>query len=792
MPPSTVWELTEADVRRLCRPAIFARAQALQRAGYVLKAAATAQTRRGTVRGTWRRLDDVVVRPHAAQPGQGRGFDVRCSCGKPGFCEHAGALLLHWVRESDAFAPGVALDGPREEDEGDALDSAPVLEAPPEDELAPALARDSLGHLREIARRRGVRVTAKTKAELVPLLAAALADSAAIDTALARLTPGERLALDAAVLVGGIFLLTTPVLQDAYHALGGAGEVPGQALFDSGLLVSSALGLPGTLGVHSARGSAPPVWSVPQAVLARLGPRKELLPPTEGPSVQPTRALDGKPRRLGEKSRRGGSDAQRKDEHLTHPSIHLSELLLYVTQTLRTREVRQPERPRLEMQLAALAPAGWSVPAESIPAQAQGPAYALLQQQPVRLVPAPLLSPPELEALAAPVGASARQIAFAIHLLMAMGVVDGGGLGGARLNVRDAQLWTFLIQTPVTRWGILTEAWLNSGEWLVNDVVFSAKGALQLRYQLHWYGGVDRPAPTVERFRRVVVAALGLLAPGTWYDVEALVDLVQRVAPDSLGHRHQHRTHPAWWYASSDAPDKRLDLESESGWRRVARPLLVALLRGPCTWLGFVETSPPAAALDETKGTVLVRVLPAAAMLTGRAVATEDVERAASVVLDDDLTVLVPAGQTDLSLHALLMRAGRALEGDARGLRYRLTADGVGTLLEDGWAPGDLAALLAQRAGSPPPKKMRTALEQWESSFGSVRLYDDVAVIELGDDQLLEELLETTSLGRHLVQVASARVALLDPRGVDELVAELTRIGQPPRVSEDVPRGQEE
>jgi hypothetical protein len=143
----------------------------------------------------------------------------------------------------------------------------------------------------------------------------------------------------------------------------------------------------------------------------------------------------------------------------------------------------------------------------------------------------------------------------------------------------------------------------------------------------------------------------------------------------------------------------------------------------------------------------------------------------------------VPPG-ADLAVHGLLSRAGEVVEASGRGLAYRLTAAGVRDAFDDGWTGPDLLAWLAERADGPLPAAARQTLEGWWAHYGTLRLYDEVTLIELGDDLLLRELQATTSLDRALLYTFSPRVIAVDPAAADGLVAELTRQGHTPRVVE--------
>jgi hypothetical protein len=77
-------------------------------------------------------------------------------------------------------------------------------------------------------------------------------------------------------------------------------------------------------------------------------------------------------------------------------------------------------------------------------------------------------------------------------------------------------------------------------------------------------------------------------------------------------------------------------------------------------------------------------------------------------------------------------------------------------------------------------------LDAWWNSYGNVRLYDDLTLIELDDDILLQELLATSSLPGALVDVLTPRLVAVEPAAVRPLLGEMERLGYTPRVLEEV------
>jgi len=247
--------LDEAEVRHLCGPASYARATALQAAGHVVRLRMNnlALTLSADVRGTWRRIDHVQVEADKSQ------FVATCSCGIPGLCGHAGALLLQWLRAPDSF---------ERLSEAPSTDSSSLLSAqpePPRAELLHALQPLPLERLRQIGRARSVRLTARSKADVAAQLAAGLAEPANIDAALTELRPAELLALRVTCLVAD-GTATFTAIQAGFERSGGSGEVPLEHVLELGLVVGDDRDVQSSFS-----------FKVPRLVAARLPVWSELI-----------------------------------------------------------------------------------------------------------------------------------------------------------------------------------------------------------------------------------------------------------------------------------------------------------------------------------------------------------------------------------------------------------------------------------------------------------------------------------------------------------------------------------
>jgi hypothetical protein len=81
---------------------------------------------------------------------------------------------------------------------------------------------------------------------------------------------------------------------------------------------------------------------------------------------------------------------------------------------------------------------------------------------------------------------------------------------------------------------------------------------------------------------------------------------------------------------------------------------------------------------------------------------------------------------------------------------------------------------------------VRQTLEDWWAAYGRVRVYQDVAVIEFGDDYALAEMKAVSSLDEMLVAELSPRAVVVPRQAVARLVAELEKAGYTPKQTDTI------
>lgn len=612
---------------------------------------------------------------------------------------------------------------------------------PPASEYGSMLAIHPMNELRLIARRRGIPVTVKTKAELVEVLGAALLTPESIDAAVAGLTEDERLTLDLADLLQTRRHMPVSVVGAAYQAVGGKeGLVAGFSPAPMQRLFDLALAIPPDLY------SRPPQdYTIPVAVRERL--------------------------------QFAGSRLVVPAAHEIPPAPRESETKLTLFEVMQTI-VHEVLSGRLKNPLREIEPASGGIP-EGWQA-AEGNSSARSPQSQARagaqLIPLPpSLSVSALLHLVEITGRPVAMLEFTLDLMLALGIL--GILPRRRLRAKSERWREFLSTSPAEQLVALTNAWLASP---AHDLALIAgpHGPIQFHLGASIVGHWASAQPDLQHLRWQLVKLLtrgyGQHGGTTWHAVDALVDLLFTLDPTMLsGGASQQRR----WHLSR--PDgHRLRLEQREDAEDVLAPLLTALLGGPMSWLGLVE-------VRGGEGQTLYRPLPVVGLFAGR----WDEPAAGSIVVEPVEggtmpSILVPAGSADTSVHVILAALGELVSISPAGLHYRITADRVRSQFDAGLGLDDLVQGLARYTNGSLPASLLAPLERWWAGYGTIRLYDDITLIELADDLLLPELLATSRLESALIHTLSPRLIAVDPAQVESLVAELTRLGHTPRVLE--------
>ncbi len=737
--PETVDEET---VRRLCGAAVYAEADTLQRNAHVLSPKLGEHGPESSVRGTWRRVDHVTVNIRVGRllPACTRDGDV--------FCRHVGALLLQCLRDPNSLTAHERPGGDTGETPPSSHDTAvspnDTVEAPATD-LARLLEEDTATHLRQVARRRGVRLSGSKKADLVQQLTPALMEPAGIDAAIADLDRTERIALDATHLLSVEIPASAEVVREGVRALGGSSEPPLDALLDT--LLDTGLV---TLANRHAYG--PEGYVVPRAVAARL----------------PT--LDDVAQHANVAPADRASDAA--------SPLGVIETIQVIVQATLADDIRllQPAR---QGNSYSYTPAGFIYDPTEVAAAL--PSSDRARMDGIRLVPPRLLDDDDLARLVDRTGHSVEAVDFVVRLMLTLQIAHAA----PKLTIRFDRLQALLDMPPAVRMTRLVHAWLLPAGPSVSDLLFGPNGTIELRWTPLFATWVPPLQPAIASAAGLVARLVGRMTPGDQYDLASLAGTIEQLSPFAAPALTQLRTTLPNIRALTMTPrtgegkQEHLALRTPEGWSRFLTALVTAVLEGPLTWLGFVEV------IARPGQSQALRIRPEAGVLADRHVAADTSEQAGKLVIGDDLSVLVPPEAADLDIHGLLSRAGKLIDASVNGLRYCLTPSGVQAVFDTGITGPELTRLLADRAGGALPETAGKELDRWWQHYGTIRLYDELTVLELSDDLLLAELLASTALESAIVHTFSPRLIAIDSARAENIVAELANRGYAPRVVEE-------
>jgi hypothetical protein len=732
--PETVDEET---VRRLCGASAYAKADTLQRIAHVLSPKLGEHGPEANVRGTWRRVDHVNVHIRAGR--------LLPTCTRDGevFCRHVGALLLQCLRDPNSLTaheqPGGDAGEMPPSRRNAAISPSDTIEAPAT-ELARLLEEDTVTHLRHVARRRGVRLSGSKKADLVQQLTPALMEPAGVDAAIADLDRTERIALDATHLLSAETPASAEVIREGVRTLGGSGEPTLDILLDTGLIALTNRHVYGPEG-----------YVVPRAVAGRL----------------PT--LDHLAHHDNVVSADSASDEA--------SPLGIIETIQVIVQATLTDHIGL-RQPALGVNSHGYTPAGFIYDQTEVAAGFLSPDRAQIDG--IRLVPPRLLTDDDLARLANHTGHSVEAVDFVVRLMLALQIAHAA----PELAIRFDRLQAFLDMPPAVRMTRLVYAWLLVAGSSVSDLLSGPNGALELRWT-PLFSMWDPPIqPAIASAVGLVARLVGRMTPCVQYNIDSFTGTVEKLTPFAAPALAQLRTTlpniQAFTLSSRTGrgKQKRLAVGTPEGWSQFLGALVTAVLGGPLTWLGFAEV------VAYPGQSQALRVRPEAAVLADRHVAADTSGSAGKLVIGDDLSVLVPPEASDLDILGLLSRAGTLIDASMNGLRYRLTSAGVQAVFDTGMTGPELTRLLSDRAGGALPKTAGKQLGRWWQHYGTIRLYDELTVLELSDDLLLAELLASTTLESAIVHTFSPRLIAIDSARAEDIIAELADRGHAPRIIE--------
>jgi hypothetical protein len=290
-------------------------------------------------------------------------------------------------------------------------------------------------------------------------------------------------------------------------------------------------------------------------------------------------------------------------------------------------------------------------------------------------------------------------------------------------------------------------------------------GTARMRYD-HTHEAF-RPAALADEAaaaRRWVSRLLGLAAPGAWYRIDDLIELVWRVNPYFLRGKQLAWRAPVWRLERvADGRPLRPTIREE--WDAAEGAYLRALLTGPLHLWGALDL-----ALDGANAPRLFRLTPLGAALLASpshgAALPDDIERAAAHALAFDwrqAATLTREGALAVqplaappALLAMLEQWAEVTALAGGRLLYTFTAARALARFDAGLKPEQALAPLRAAGLIRAAQTLAPRLEGWRQGYGDARLTSGLTIVEGRDEATLREALAA-------VPEIAARARRLDP-----------------------------
>ena len=359
-------------------------------------------------------------------------------------------------------------------------------------------------------------------------------------------------------------------------------------------------------------------------------------------------------------------------------------------------------------------------------------------------------------------------------------VLLGSGLFQVVTQVADRRLalasqglaaWQEL--TPMERLWRLRQKWFEEprqstptvSAWDELDLTLPAVSAYSLRQTYAW-ATPEQLHSLVARLRTWLLGLVRALRPDTWQSVEQLVNLVYQLRRDPF---QLDSALPGWrWYhANAHVEPSQMAFDV---WRETYGKLIEAWLVGPATWLALVEVG-------------YAGERPIAFRVQGHVPAGE-----VTALPPDALRFPVPEqavlknGWQTAELRLILRRIAAEAARDRETTTFSLGPDAFRGSLAAGLSADSITADFAA-TGFPLPAATAARLYDWQAKAGRHQLYDNLAVIEFGEDMHPSEVSAIVALAAGvLYPVAPRCLVALNPDAVPALVDDLRRRGYTPQV----------
>lgn len=354
----------------------------------------------------------------------------------------------------------------------------------------------------------------------------------------------------------------------------------------------------------------------------------------------------------------------------------------------------------------------------------------------------------------------------------------------AYTTVDKERLLEFASQAPAARLRRLYAAWLSLASWSEWRLL-SQQQAVDVVYRPAFGRQADpavldsgcRPA------RGHLLRLLKRLTPGQWYRSQDVTQAEYQLNPGLL----PNYTEAQVWGFTWPGKFKLLRYHHEEEWLAALGAFVEQWLRGPLTWLGGLAWRDDCFSLTPLGAWLLG----GEAVEPGALLAQPSSSPALRVSPDGAITV--DADQTDQAVWNALFQLASLEPARQRPepsrLSFYVRPALLASSLDAGYAPDDLLAPLQvaieESAAAKRPLQM---IQQWLRFYGRIRIFTDVARLDLADDFALREI-QAGGVAAPL-RPLTAQLAVVPDDAFYAVRDSLVMQGHTPTVVDQLPGGQ--
>jgi len=288
--------------------------------------------------------------------------------------------------------------------------------------------------------------------------------------------------------------------------------------------------------------------------------------------------------------------------------------------------------------------------------------------------------------------------------------------------------------------------------------------------------------------RQTLVSLLAQTPQGQWINFSSFARFVSRLNPYFLQRRQGQFSSPHWWIEQEEG---RVLHPTRSGdWMLAEGRYLAQLLQGPLYWWGICDV-----VLSPDDRLLAFRLTPQANAFRNETSLQDQLihfeiqasTHVSDVEIRDSYELTIPCTFAHWPYIELIERFAEMKGAQGSRLIYQLTPESLGEAFSRGESPVELLELLHnmaeyQHSVAPdgPLALLLVQLERRIASYGRVRFYTDVSLLEVSDQQVIRELSATTSYQEQIVHSINPTLLILKKNAFEELHDELKRRGQVP------------